>query len=357
MKKLVHFTLFFSLIVVLFLSSCSSGGNGSSNVKYYRHVMFTETSYDQYKGTHPLTAKEATAINHYRFTYDSKNRLTEVAFMRGDSLLSYSSIGAARIQIDYTDSTETQHFFDSNNKPKDDGGVFANVYKLNKDGLRVGLKFLNKDGVQIPDRDSVFYFVWKVLPDSMVKENRYNVKGVETIRNKFCPFYELRFSYNKKGYPVKLANYMADTLYNCTAENCGEIGVSYFDFTTNDEGDLLQFSVHNASGRSSNLYGGWSKFVNTIDANGNVLERAFWDQDNEFVGGKRNPITANTYDEHGAVIEMKLLDKDRKPWSNDAKVASFKYVYNKTGNPTDTLRFNASNEEIKKNAEAAKPTM
>ena len=213
--------------------------------------------------------------------------------MRGDSLLSYPSrIGAPRVQIDYTDSTETHHFFDKNNKPIVNDGIFANVYKLNKDGLRVGLKFINKEGVQIPDRDSVFYFVWKVLPDSMVKENRYNIKGIETVRSKFCPFYELRFSYNKKGYPVQLANYMADTLYNCTAENCGEIGVSYFKFQTNDEGDLLQFSVHNASGRSSNLYWGWSKFINTIDANGNVTETVYFDQDNEYLGGKNTPILA-----------------------------------------------------------------
>jgi hypothetical protein len=189
----------------------------------------------------------------------------------------------------------------------------------------------------------------------MVKENRYNIKGVETIRNKFCPFYELRFSYNKKGYPVKLANYMADTLYNCTAENCGEIGVSYFDFTTNDEGDLLQFSVHNASGRSSNLYGGWSKFINTVDPNGNITERVFFDQDNEYVGGKRNPITSESFDEHGAVVERKLMDKDHKLWNNEAGVAVFKFVYDKTGNPIDTLRFNAANEEIKKKVETAKP--
>jgi hypothetical protein len=356
MKKLMQFPLIFALTLLIVLSACNSGGNSGSNVKYYRHIMFTETNYDQYKGTHPITAQEAANINHYRFTYDTKGRLTEVSFMRGDSLLSYpNGIPASRVQIDYTDSTETQHYFDKDNKPKIEDGIFANVYKLNKDGLRIGLKFVNKEGLQIPDRDSVFYFTWKVLPDSMVKENRYNIKGVETIRNKFCPFYELRFSYNKKGYPVRLANYMADTLYNCTAENCGEIGVSYFDFKTNDEGDLLEFAVHNASGRSSNLYGGWSKFVTTVDANGYVTERVFFDQDNEYVGGKRNPITVNSYDEHGAVTEMKLMDKDHKLWANPAGVAAFKYVYNKTGNPIDTLKFNAAMEEIKKGADAPKP--
>jgi hypothetical protein len=318
--------------------------------------MFAETAYDQYKGTHPITAKEATSINHYRFTYDGKGRLTELAYMRGDSVLSYPSrMAASKIKIEYTDSTEVQHFFDKNNKAKVNDGIFANVYKLDSKGMRIGLKFLNKDGVQIPTSDSVYYFTWKVLPDSMVKENRYNIKGIETIRGKFCPFYELRFSYNKKGYPVQLANYMADTLYNCTAENCGEIGVSYFKFTTNDEGDLLQFSVHNASGRSSNLYWGWSKFINTIDPNGNVTETVYFDQDNEYVGGKNTPINAAVYDEHGAVTERKFMDKDHKLMNNEQGVAMLKFTYDKLGNPMDTLKFNAASEEIKKKAEVAKP--
>ena len=34
---------------------------------------------------------------------------------------------------------------------------------------------------------------------------------------------------------------MADTLYNCTAENCGDIGVSYFTFSPNENGDVENF--------------------------------------------------------------------------------------------------------------------
>ena len=44
-------------------------------------------------------------------------------------------------------------------------------------------------------------------------------------------------------------------LYNCTAENCGEVGVSYFLFKNNEHGDLETFSVHNTAGQLSNFTG------------------------------------------------------------------------------------------------------
>ena len=56
-----------------------------------------------------------------------------------------------------------------------------------------------------------------------------------------------------------MANYMGDTLYNCTAENCGDIGVSYFTFVPNENGDLESFSVFNVFGQMSNLYCGMVK--------------------------------------------------------------------------------------------------
>jgi hypothetical protein len=331
--------------------SCgTSSKNESSNVKYFRHLQFSETSYDQMKGTHPLTAKEAETINHYRFTCNDKGQLTEVAYMRGNTLLSYSSMGAAKIEITYTDSTETQHFFNKDGQVADQEGVYANVYKLDKNGNRIGLSFLDKSGNKMVDRNNISYFVYKILPDGMVQEKRYDAKNEETIRNKFCPFYELRFSYDDKGHCVRLANYQADTLYSCTAENCGDIGVSYFLMKTNEAGDLDSFAVFNASGVPSNLYWGWSRFINKHDENGNLVRSDFFDQDGEPLGGKSNPITTYTYDEHGAVTEVKYFDKDMKPFASARAggAAMLKYTYNASGQPLDTLRFNVALEPIKK---------
>jgi YD repeat-containing protein len=165
--------------------------------------------------------------------------------------------------------------------------------------------------------------------------------------NPFCPFYELRFTYNEKGFVTRLANFDNDTLYNCTAENCGDIGVSYFLFDINETGDVLQFSVHNTTGRLSNLYWGWAKRVNKVDANGYVTETAMYDQDDEYLGGKNVPVTQTVYDAHGAVVQRINMDTNRQVINSPADgVAYTEFTYDDQGHRTGTARFDKEKVKI-----------
>jgi YD repeat-containing protein len=333
-----------SVVIALVIVSCAgktSSKNGHSGVEYYRNLQFSETPYDIEKGTHPLTADQAKTINSYKFTYDNSGRLLSVDYERNGVLLDYSSMqGAAKITYDYEGQKQTKHYFDKNNSPVESGGVFAAEYALDTNGKRVGLMFLGKDGSMIENRNKIHSYNWSILPDGLVRELRYNLAGEETVMNPTCPFYELRFTYNDKGYATRMANYKADTLYNCTAENCGDIGVSYFTFVPNENGDLESFSVFNATGQMSNLYWGWSKRLNKYDENGYLLETRVFDQDNEYVSGKLIPVTQNAYDNHGALIEVKNLDKDGNPINSaDNGVALTSYKYDDAGNRTETLTF------------------
>ena len=300
--------------VELGIVSCTSkttNKNTHAGVEYYRNLQFSETPYDIEKGTHALTADQAKTVNSYKFTYDKTGHLLSVEFVRNNVLLGYSSMqGAAKITYDYSNNMQTKHFFDKDNAPIESGGVFALQYSLDADGNRTGLMFLGKDGSMVENRNKIHSYTWNILPDGMVRELRYNLKGEETVMNQFCPFYELRFTYNDKGYATRMANFKADTLYNCTAENCGDIGVSYFTFNPNTNGDVESFSVFNVTGQMSNLYWGWSKRVNKFDENGYTLETVYYDQDNEYVSGKQIPLTKNTYDSHGALTEVKNMDKN-----------------------------------------------
>ncbi len=349
----VIFTAVLSVALTFGFNSCSENSAGKkahSGVEYYRSLLFSETPYDLERGGHPLTADQAKTINSYKFSYDNSGRLLSVEYVRKNNLLGYSSMGgAAKIVYEYSGDKQIKRFFDKENKQIESGGVFAAEYTMDSAGKRSGLKFFGKDGAPVENRNKIHSWVWNILPDGMVRELRYNLANEETIMNPFCPFYELRFSYNDKGFVTRMANYKADTLYNCTAENCGDIGVSYFEFHPNEKGDVELFSVFNVTGQMSNLYWGWSKRVNKFDANGYVTETVYYDQDNEILGGKRIPITEYSYDEHGAVVKAVSMDKDRVITDNpDTGIAITEYKYDEAGNRTETLTFNKDMVPVKK---------
>jgi hypothetical protein len=341
-----------SLVIGLAIVSCT-GNKGQkdqkSGVAYFRSLQFSETPYDIEKGTHPITADEAKTVNSYKFTTDGSGRLVSVEFVRNDVLLGYSSMqGAAKITYEYVGNKQLKKYFNEKNEQIESGGVWVSEYLLDDKGQRTGLMYLGKDGSMVENRNKIHSWKWSVLPDGMVQELRYNLADSEVVMNPFCPFYELRFTYNEKNYVTRMANYMADTLYNCTAENCGDIGVSYFTFSPNEQGDVETFAVFNVIGQMSNLYWGWSKRLSKFDENGYTLETVYYDQDNELVGGKLVPVTTYKYDTHGALVETISLDKDRNVMNNPENgVAITEYKYDEAGQRTETLRYDKDRVPVK----------
>ena len=334
-------------IIIMSVVSCATKTEPADNgVKYFRHMKFTETPFDKLDGIYPLSSEEAKEINHYRFTYNDEGNLTEVSYQRGELLLSYSSFGAASIKIEYSPGKEVYSYYDKDGKQIKGGGAWYAVYELDEEGIRSGMHFEDKEGNMMENRNSIAYYDWKILDDGMVQEKRYNLEKEETVLNQFCPFYELRFSYDEDGNPTRMANYMEDTLYDCTVENCGDVGVSYFLFENNEKGALTKFSVHNSTGQLSNLYWGWAKFEVKLDENGYVTERISYDQDDELLGGKSYPINQTVYDSHGAVLERRFLDAQRNLFERGNGAAIVKYTYDETGNPVDTTMMNAEEEII-----------
>lgn len=318
-----------------------------TNVSYYRTLLFSETPWDLERGAYPLSAEDAKTVNNYKITVDDQKRLVSVEYNRNGILLDYSSMGAAKITYTYQDNLQLKHFFNQNGEPIERDGAFTFEYTLNNEGMRTALRFLDKEGKPVENRNKIHNWTWNKLPDGMIRELRYNLAGDSVVMNPFCPFYELRFSYNEKGHVARMANYDNDTLYNCTAENCGDIGVSYFQFVNNEAGDVLEFSVHNTTGRLSNLYWGWAKRVNTVDANGYVTETAMFDQDNEYLGGKNVPITQNEYDPHGALVRRTNMDTDHQVINSPSDgVAYTEFQYDEQGRRTGTLRFDKDKVKI-----------
>ncbi len=347
------YRIIFIAIFAIGLNACNpkpKQAEAPDNVKFYRHIQFTETPWDQEKGTHSLTADDAKTVNNYKFTYNEKGQLVSIEYNRNGVLLDYSSTGAAKITYTYEGNKQIKHFYNSKNEPIKNGGASVYEYTLNEKGMRVAMRFLGENGEPVENRNNIHNYTWSKLDNGMIRELRYNLAGEEVIMNPFCPFYELRFSYDDKGYLVRMANYEADTLYNCTAENCGDIGVSYFLFKNNPQGSVENFSVHNTVGQLSNLYWGWAKRVSVFDENGYPVEVTQFDQDDEMLGGRSLPITQSVYDEHGALVKRISMDSN-KNISNDPNsgVAIVEYKYDDLGNRTETLRYDKDMVLVKDN--------
>ncbi len=344
MKNYRFLNLLFIASMAMLIVSCSQPTNKSTEtekVQHFRQILFSETPWDAIQGTHKITAEQAKTINNYRFTYNDAKQLVTVEYCRGDSLLKHSHLGAAKITFTYEGNKEIRNYFDKNITPKKvNGDVFKAVYETNEAGFKTGLKFYGEDDKPIGNRNNIAYYIWSKTDDGLVKENRFTLEGEETVLSEFCPFYELRFKYNEKGFIERMANYEADTLYDCTAENCGNIGVSYFDFILDENGSLLEFTVRSTSGQLSNLYWGWAKLSHKFDENGYVVERTMHDQDDEYVGGKMIPIRLYSYDESGSIIEEKCLDANRQLMNNPRDtVAITQYKYDEFGNNIETIYF------------------
>ncbi|NOR74722.1 MAG: hypothetical protein GQ525_06145 [Draconibacterium sp.] len=347
--KLFKIVLIALFAITFFSCNPKPAQTEDPNVSYSRHIQFTETPWDIEKGTHVLTADEAKTVNNYKFTYNENKQLISVEYNRNGILLGYSSMRAAKITYTYEGNKQIKSFFDDKGEAIKGGGAFTHEYTLNDAGMRVGLRFLDENSTAIENRNNIHNFVWTKLENEMIQELRYNLAKEEVVMNPFCPFYELRFSYDEKGYLVRMANYMEDTLYDCTEENCGDIGVSYFLFKNTKNGDVLNFSVHNTGGQLSNLYSGWAKRTNVIDENGYMLEVTQYDQDDEPLSGKRLPVTTSVYDEHGAMVKRITMDIDKNVANNPNNgVAVVEYQYDEEGRRTGSVQYDKDGSVVEK---------
>jgi len=176
--------LFIALAAIVFYS-CNpkpAQPEKQENVKYYRGLLFSETSWDLEKGSREISADEAKTINNYKITYNGKNQIISVEYNRNDSLLDYSSMGVAKVSYTYDGNKQIRRAFDAKNAPAQDEGVSVFEYTLDSTGMRVALRFLDDAGQPVENRNKIHNYVWSKMPDGMIQEKRYNLAN-EMVQN------------------------------------------------------------------------------------------------------------------------------------------------------------------------------
>src|SRR5690606_18821852 len=165
LKRKMKFIPCMFLAILLLVTSTASKAN--THTEYYIRLVFVETPLSIFKGSIPISQKTAMTRNHYRFTYDSLNRLVSVAFFNGKVAKDPDDSGnrfffSSSVQISYASKKEVLRFFNRKNNPVNVWGQVAQfVFELDENGFRKDLYFLNTRREKVENSWKIYRYTWK----------------------------------------------------------------------------------------------------------------------------------------------------------------------------------------------------
>ncbi len=180
---------------------------------YYAALAFSETQFDDIRGTHRMTAAEAAERNHFRFDYDRNRRLVRVTFALGNTPRSVNNhtrtffSETAVVTICHHDGMEVRHFLDDRGNPAlTKGNVAEERYVLDSLGYRTALTFHDAAGQPVQNGWGTARITWERRKDGTVIEHRVDAAGSPAPIRPGFPFHRLRFHYGHNGWLVLMEN-------------------------------------------------------------------------------------------------------------------------------------------------------
>lgn len=202
MKAVNRVLSFLVIICALTVYSCrekKQAAEKHTGIEYYRNILPLFSFYDSEHGIGKLQEKEAKPARSYKFTWDDTGKLLSVEYTKNDTLIFSPVLGAAKVKYAYDGQMQIKFFFDSGEQPIEIDSIFAYQYSNNSSGERVGMMFLDKNGVMINNNKGIHAWVWSRLDDKTIKENRYSLEGQEILP-------ETHLFYNEKGELKEIRN-------------------------------------------------------------------------------------------------------------------------------------------------------
>lgn len=193
------------LWIVLITVSLQSNGSVTTRKAYYASMQFMESPFSDFKGIVPLTIKEATQRNHYLFEYDSRDNLKRISFRLGNVLRAPNHTAnyffhSSRIDFEYSPGQEIRTFYDQfNQQISIRGGVFREIYSLDKLGHRTMVRFEDKESRPVENNWNIARYAWTLQTNGAVIEERYNLKGELVPMRPDLFFYRVRFHFGYTG--------------------------------------------------------------------------------------------------------------------------------------------------------------
>ena len=129
------------LRIILLLCIATSLKAQNNSTEFFRHLRYNHVSpYIELAGTYPIDSETAENTSHYIFKYDAEHRIVEIInnHYHTERQHPLASLGVYKVEINYSEGTESRIFFDKNGKRiANDRAVYKEVYTFNNKGNKI----------------------------------------------------------------------------------------------------------------------------------------------------------------------------------------------------------------------------
>jgi len=332
------------VVILLMLAFTISSNVFSQKTEYYRHLIFRETPFSDTRGNHQIDMATAQKETHYRFVYDSQDRLVEVSHRLGDFIINDNDNWdsfiwfSPKMTIEYSRAQEVRYYYNRlDKKIEAHGKMHKAVFDLNEKGQRTAVKFYDKDDKPSENSWGIHTYQWTILGEGNVMEKRFNLKDEsQPIRPNFT-FHTVKLEYGDDDlldfvhHLDDNGNYINNTMKAAMDRIVYDQEENFSRWMVFDKdlklvnGNAPEFAI------GEHLY----------DARGNKVElRGFG------VIGERKAMPTgvarvlNIYDKYNNQIEVKILDLE------DNLLQRVKREYSKDGKRIEWIRYVDENGKL-----------
>ena len=236
------------LIKLLFFFCVSIFVNAqeTTNEKHFRHLRYNHVSpIIELSGIHPISKETAQSTSHYKFTFDTSNKLIEIInnHYHTEKKHPLASIGVYKMVISHEDNKEIRTFFDpNNNQITNDREVYKEVFTYCKKGFKKELNFYDLEDKPMESNWKITSYQWQKTKDGII-EKRFNLKEEAVNVSPYFEFGNTLITIDDNGTPKGHYN------LNEKLEITNNVdGVASYQDTFDTIGNHITYTYHDTKG-------------------------------------------------------------------------------------------------------------
>jgi len=275
------------LRIILLLCIATSLKAQNNSTEFFRHLRYNHVSpYIELAGTYPIDSETAENTSHYIFKYDGELRIIEIInnHYHTERQHPLASLGVYKVEINYSEGTESRIFFDKNGKRiANDRAVYKEVYTFNNKGNKIKLQFYDEENKPMESNWNIVEYHWS-KNKKLIIEKRYNLKNEAVALSPYFQFGATGILLDKKGFPK--AQYNLDENLKIIIN---DKGIASYQDVYDAEGNHVVYGYYDANDNLVTNQWGFAYGEKKYDAIGNYIELEQFDVDKKRIRGREIP--------------------------------------------------------------------